>query len=104
MAEYDEAGGTGQGSAANAGTPGGGLTPAAKANNTIVNGTKVLLIGVAGVVLGIAGMAAVANADFPGVRVVGLLILFVLVVAIVVAVRGLVWLVQGLAARANAPK
>jgi hypothetical protein len=49
-------------------------------------------------------MAAVANADFPGVRPVGLLILFVLVVAIVVAVRGLVWLVQGLAARARAPK
>ncbi|MDT5024900.1 MAG: hypothetical protein QOE61_1326 [Micromonosporaceae bacterium] len=103
MAEYDEAG-AGQGTAANAGASHSELTPAAKAKNITVNGAKVLLIGVVGIVLGIAGMAAVANADFPGVRLVGLLILFFLVVAIVAAVRGCVWLVQGLAAGAKAPK
>ena len=86
------------------GNSGDALSPAAKAKNVTVNGAVLLLIGVIGIGLSLLGVAAMAHADFPGDRVVGLLVLFLLVLTAVVAVRGLVWLVQGLVRLARTPK
>jgi len=100
MTGYGHTGNAGQ----EPGAPGGELTPATKAKNMLINGWKIFAVGAVGFVLGIVAMVAVSGKEFPFARLIALLVLFLLVVTAVVAVRGLVWLLQGLVAYSRAPK
>jgi ABC-type Fe3+ transport system permease subunit len=99
---------TGYGHTSNAGqepaTPGSDLSPTTTAKNLMINGWKIFAVGAVGLILGILAMVAVSGKDFPFARFIALLVLFVLVITAVVAVRGLVWLLQGLVAYIRAPK
>jgi hypothetical protein len=104
MAEDKMTNGAGHPTANLGGAGSGGLPPAIRARNKMVTGAVLLAIGMIGVGLGGLGMIAVTDADFPGARLIGLFILLFFVVAAVVAVRGFVWLIQGLIAVARPPK
>lgn len=86
------------------GAPSSEPTPATRAKNMTINGLKIFAVGAVGLALGILAMVAVSGKDFPFARIIALLVLFAIVITAVVAVRGLVWLLQGLAAYLRAPK
>ncbi|GAB3160502.1 hypothetical protein GCM10027290_66610 [Micromonospora sonneratiae] len=78
------------------------LTPTEQARQALRITGAITVGGIVAAVLGFLGMAAVANADFPFVRLVGLLLLFLFVIGFVATIRGVVGVVQALRALAKA--
>lgn len=78
------------------------LAAAEKARGLTRTGIVVGAGGLGLMLLTCVGMVLVVGHDFPGVQLVGLLILFLSVIGLVAMVRGIIWIFQGLRGAAKA--